>query len=131
MKMSVHLLHARAAKQEDARLKQMAANIHTATEQMYAFVLEFLANSAADHGLKPPFVSRSTMPKQPWAGAICRVRDQGPGFSAEDQRQMFTRYQRLSALPTSGEPSTGLGLSIVRKLVGAMGGDITCRDACR
>lgn len=39
---------------------------------------------------------------------------------------MFRRYQRLSAQPTAAEPSTGLGLSIVRKLVTALGGEIDC-----
>jgi signal transduction histidine kinase len=39
---------------------------------------------------------------------------------------MFHRYQRLSARPTGGEASTGLGLCIVRKLVLAMNGHIAC-----
>ena len=54
----------------------------------------------------------------------CRVRDEGPGFTSEDQALMFHRYKRLSARPTGGEPSTGLGLSIVRKLVLAMRGEL-------
>jgi len=56
------------------------------------------------------------------------VRDEGPGFTAEDQARMFRRYVRLSARPTAGEPSTGLGLSIVRKLVVAMGGELRCES---
>jgi signal transduction histidine kinase len=35
---------------------------------------------------------------------------------------------RLSARPTGGEPSTGLGLSIVRKLVQAMNGELLCES---
>jgi two-component system, sensor histidine kinase and response regulator len=57
------------------------------------------------------------------------VRDEGPGFSAEDKARMFRRYGRLSARPTGGEPSTGLGLSIVRKLVQGMGGELLCESA--
>lgn len=52
----------------------------------------------------------------------CTVRDEGPGFTADDRTAMFRRYRRLSAAPTGGEPSTGLGLSIVRKLVDALQG---------
>jgi len=52
------------------------------------------------------------------------IRDEGPGFIAEDQEKMFRRYARLSAWPTSGEPSTGLGLFIVKRLVEAMKGRI-------
>lgn len=54
----------------------------------------------------------------------CVVRDEGPGFTGEDKERMFHRYTRLSARPTGGEPSTGLGLSIVRKLVRGMRGEI-------
>jgi len=57
--------------------------------------------------------------------AECRIADEGPGFSAADREKMFRRYVRLSARPTGGEPSTGLGLSIVKKLVDAMHGRLT------
>ena len=56
------------------------------------------------------------------------VQDQGPGFTEEDKTRMFQRYVRLSARPTGGEPSAGLGLSIVKKLVDAMGGALTCES---
>ena len=52
------------------------------------------------------------------------VQDQGPGISEEDQKQMFRKFQRLSARPTGGENSTGLGLSIVKALVSQLGGEI-------
>ncbi len=44
------------------------------------------------------------------------VIDQGPGLSEEDQRNLFQKFKKLSAQPTGGESSTGLGLSIVRLL---------------
>ncbi len=59
----------------------------------------------------------------------CRVRDEGPGFTPEDRVRLFQRYARLSARPTGGEPSTGLGLSIARKLAGAMRGELVCESA--
>jgi two-component system, sensor histidine kinase and response regulator len=58
----------------------------------------------------------------------CTIRDEGPGFTEEDKARMFRRYGRLSARPTAGETSTGLGLSIVRKLVLAMNGELTCES---
>lgn len=57
-----------------------------------------------------------------------QISDQGPGFTDEDKLRMFHRYRRLSARPTGGEPSTGLGLSIVLKLVRAMQGTLTCES---
>ena len=57
-----------------------------------------------------------------WAHfSVC---DEGPGFTAADKKKMFSRYGRLSARPTAGEHSTGLGLSIVKRLVEAMKGRI-------
>lgn len=56
------------------------------------------------------------------------VKDQGPGISKEDQGQMFGKFQRLTAKPTGGEPSTGLGLWIVKELTEAMQGTVTCRS---
>ena len=63
--------------------------------------------------------------KRPRAGIVkCMISDNGPGFTEEDRSHMFRRYGRLSAQPTGDEPSTGLGLSIVKRLMTAMGGDV-------
>jgi two-component system sensor histidine kinase/response regulator len=58
----------------------------------------------------------------------CQVQDEGPGFTEGDKARMFRRYARLSARPTGSEPSTGLGLSIVKKLVLAMHGELSCES---
>lgn len=52
------------------------------------------------------------------------VRDEGPGISSEDQSKLFGEFQRLSSQPTGGEKSTGLGLSIVKKIIEAHNGTI-------
>lgn len=52
------------------------------------------------------------------------VKDQGPGISDEDRQKMFKKFQKLSAQPTGGENSTGLGLSIVKTLTEKLGGEI-------
>lgn len=54
------------------------------------------------------------------------VRDQGPGVAAEETERIFAKYMRGSARPTDGEKSTGLGLSIVRQLAGAMNARVWC-----
>ncbi len=62
-------------------------------------------------------------------GAVeCLIADQGPGFTEEDKTRMFRRFGRLSACPTAGEASTGLGLSIVHELAQAMNGEVTCQS---
>jgi signal transduction histidine kinase len=57
------------------------------------------------------------------------VQDQGPGLSEEDRGRLFEKFAVLSARPTAGESSTGLGLSIVKRLVEVMGGRVSCRSA--
>jgi signal transduction histidine kinase len=52
------------------------------------------------------------------------VKDEGQGLSEEDMKRLFGRFQRLSAVPTGGESSTGLGLYITRQVVKRHGGRI-------
>jgi two-component system sensor histidine kinase/response regulator len=59
----------------------------------------------------------------------CHIQDEGPGFTEADKARLFHRYARLSARPTGGEPSTGLGLSIAKKLVQAMNGELACQSS--
>jgi two-component system sensor histidine kinase/response regulator len=193
MQMSAQLMHDRSEELADARLKRMSANILNASNQMFSFVKEFLANAAADRGfvlnlegvslseasnaavqryaeaakrkditlhvefpLEVPLiladrvaldqvidnlvsnaVKFSPTDKSIWLsiGSATngflefRVRDEGPGCDEQDISNMFNRYRRLSARPTAGEPSTGLGLSIVKRHVDAMSGTIHCEGA--
>jgi signal transduction histidine kinase len=51
-------------------------------------------------------------------GDVCAISiaDQGPGFSETDRQKIYRKFQRLSAQPTGGEHSTGLGLYITKLL---------------
>ena len=59
---------------------------------------------------------------------VIRIADQGPGLSPEDLGRLFGRFQRLSAKPTAGESSTGLGLSIVKRIIDMHGGHVTAQS---
>jgi two-component system, sensor histidine kinase and response regulator len=187
--MSAELMSGHIERFQDKRLTQLSDNMLRSSTSAMAFVKEFLANSATDHGFtlkttsvnlaevataaigryqeaarrkkiliqtdfpadaiivladvfaldqildnlisnalkfsspdKHIFISVRAVKTR----AECVIRDEGPGFTSEDKARMFRRYGRLSARPTGGEPSTGLGLSIVRKLVLAMGGELEC-----
>ena|SRR3984885_14976881 len=189
--MSAELMSRQIERFKDERMTQLLDNMIRSSLSAMAFVKEFLANSATDHGftLKPIAVNLteiataavsqyqeaarlkkikiqtdfpaeaafvladifaldqvldnlisnalkfSSPEKQIFisvraAGdhAECVIRDEGPGFTAEDKARMFRRYGRLSARPTGGEPSTGLGLSIVSKLVQGMNGELSCES---
>jgi len=56
------------------------------------------------------------------------VIDQGPGVSKQDQERLFQRYVRLSAMPTNGESSTGLGLALAKQRARTMDGDLWYDD---
>jgi signal transduction histidine kinase len=59
-------------------------------------------------------------------GSMVRIeiQDEGAGFKSDEMQKLFGKFQRLSARPTAGEHSTGLGLSIAKKLTEAMNGRI-------
>lgn len=45
------------------------------------------------------------------------VKDNGLGLSEDDKTHLFKQFKKLSAQPTGGESSTGLGLSITQSIV--------------
>ena len=56
--------------------------------------------------------------------ALVAVEDEGPGLTAEDLEMLFQPFGKLSAQPTGGESSHGLGLAIAKKVVDAHKGRI-------
>ncbi len=62
------------------------------------------------------------------SSTVIRVKDEGAGLSPEDLTRLFGRFQRLSAKPTGGENSTGLGLSIVKRIIDLHGGTIAAES---
>jgi len=60
------------------------------------------------------------------AGVLLSVRDHGPGVSADEREAIFERFVRGSAsVDTRG---SGIGLSVVRLLMRAMGGSVQVAD---
>lgn len=90
-------------------------------------ILENLVSNAVKYSPhdKNIFVSITRAPHQRVRVA---VRDEGPGLSPQDKDKLFLKFAKLSARPTAGEHSTGLGLSIVKRMVEAMHGTVTCES---
>lgn len=52
-------------------------------------------------------------------GVKISVRDEGQGIPEEEINKLFTPFGKTSVQPTAGESTTGLGLSIVKKIIDA------------
>lgn len=61
--------------------------------------------------------------------ARLEVIDTGIGIAAQDLERIFLPFERGSAGRRSGEPGTGLGLTITHLLTSLMGGELTVRSA--
>ena len=89
-------------------------------------ILENLVSNALKFSQSNTTVTISCHPSK--AKVKVQVADEGPGITEADKKQLFGQYKKLSARPTAGEASTGIGLSIVKKYVTAMGGEVWCKN---
>ena len=116
-----------AAKQQTIDLQNETAPIAVVADRnLIVQVLENLVSNAVKYS--PPGKNIHVRLKKLPEVIRCEVQDEGPGLSAEDQKKLFGKFARLSAKPTGGEHATGLGLSIVKKLVEAMNGQVWCES---
>jgi len=59
-------------------------------------------------------------------GVRIAVMDRGPGVAAGQREKVFDTFHRTDDSLTSRLPGTGLGLTIARRLMRGMGGDVVC-----
>ena len=95
-----------------------------------ARVVGNLLSNAAKHTRDGTTVTASVREDRPWPGhMLVSVHDDGGGIPAERHATLFDRFVRgpgKDGTNSSGrEPSTGLGLSIVRSIARSHGGDVT------
>lgn len=102
------------------------ASIIYADEQATMQVLENLISNAVKYSPHGKEIVVRVSRKSDYVRL--EVKDDGPGLSEEDKPKLFEKFARLSARPTGGEYSTGLGLSIVKKMVVAMNGRVWCES---
>lgn len=89
-------------------------------------VLDNLISNAVKYSPRGSVVKIDVERDEP--GWRLMVHDEGPGINAEEGGRLFQEFSRLSARPTGGESSTGLGLAITRRVVEAHGGKIGVKD---
>ena len=62
-------------------------------------------------------------------GLVLHVRDQGPGVASHERETIFERFSRGSAAINANSRGSGIGLSVVRLLMEAMGGSVQVAEA--
>ena len=111
-----------AAKGTPISLEEMPAGSAWADVLRLRQVVDNLISNAVKYS--PPGSQVRVCAERLPAGWRIHVKDQGPGITTEDRQKLFQDFARLSARPTGGEKSTGLGLAITRRVIDAHGGQI-------
>jgi signal transduction histidine kinase len=116
--------------EQHLRSKEIHLSFHTPEDSLMVLgedrtllcCLENLISNAIKFSPKGASVVIDVQPDGP-TGEF-RIEDEGPGIQADEVGNLFQKFTRLSAKPTAGETSTGLGLHIVHELVSAMQGTV-------
>ena len=118
----------------EAQAKQQALQFIRPTEPVVALVdpnatlqvVDNLISNAIKYSPPGKDIRVRVTPRQ---GAVrLEVQDEGPGLTPADHQRLFGKFARLSAKPTGGETSTGLGLSIVKRMAEASQGRVWCES---
>ena len=59
---------------------------------------------------------------------LVRIKDFGQGIKEEEIKKVFDKFTKLSSVPTAGENSNGLGLSLSKDLMEIQGGSLSCES---
>ncbi len=62
------------------------------------------------------------------SGALLRISDTGSGIAAAEMPRLFERFHRVAAVRSRSNEGSGIGLALVRELVGLHGGSITAES---
>lgn len=90
--------------------------------QLLTEVLANLVSNAIKFSQSTSMVTLHVMGNNDWV--YFGVEDEGQGLTEDDLTKIFKEYSPLSAKPTQGETSLGLGLFIVSGIVNLLGGHV-------
>jgi signal transduction histidine kinase len=114
-----------------AKAKEISLDVSAASEVITTdrIILRRVLDNLISNAIKfTPHEGRVTIASKKENGDyVLDVTDNGPGFSDHDMEKIFGKFQRLSARPTGGESSNGLGLAIVDILLKKISGTISLK----
>jgi signal transduction histidine kinase len=125
---SVHLSNIEAAK-KNTRIELVKIDIEPVVDvdrNKIRQVVDNLISNAVKYSPRGSVITVHIHSNEMVAGFA--VRDSGPGIPESERHKLFKDFGRLSAQPTGGEKSTGLGLAICRKIVEAHDGTISVEN---
>ncbi|MFC5454738.1 response regulator [Prosthecobacter fluviatilis] len=116
-----------SAWQTTARRKQIALSVSAPKQQAHirgdlltlGQILDNLMSNAVKFSPRGGNIVAELIQQE--RSLVIVITDEGPGFTESDHARMFQDYMRLSARPTGGESSTGLGLAIAKRGADRMG----------
>lgn len=118
--------------QADAKFQNIETKLPVAPvlAEVHAPSLDQILDNLVSNALKfsPPESTVWLSLTKEGGEARIAISDEGPGIPEDERKDLFRKFARGSAQPTGDEPSTGLGLFIVRKLVDGMGGSVACQS---
>jgi len=119
--------HTESAKKKDISIKHTMDDFDTILDQgLFRQVTENLVTNAIKFSPKSTSIHiKLSLDDDHF---LFSVKDQGPGLTDDDKEKLFGKFTQLSAKPTDGETSTGLGLSIVKKFTEKMQGNVWCES---
>jgi signal transduction histidine kinase len=104
--------------------KEINYNGHIAVQpELFAQVLKNLASNAIKFSHEGTAVSFRVYQKE--GKTFIDVKDSGIGFEPEVAEALFERFTKNGRVGTAGEPSTGIGLYLSRKIIRHHRGDLT------
>lgn len=112
------------------RLQREAAELEPVLADVEAFgvVMRNLISNASKYAPAGSTITLACRRGRPGHQQFA-VLDEGPGVPEAERPRLFQRFQRLSAQPTAGESSTGLGLAAALTEARWMGGELWYEDA--
>ena len=107
----------------------MVDTIETDRKRLFQCLLNLLSNAAKFTRAGDIWLDVAIDGGGPRRMLTLTVRDTGIGMSADQLDRVFEAFAQVDDRATRGAEGTGLGLTITRRLIEAMGGDITVESA--
>ncbi|MCV9386519.1 sensor histidine kinase [Reichenbachiella ulvae] len=120
----VELMQQRANKKNiEIRFSNLAQKAVIDADEIYvSLIFENLISNAIKFSEEGKSVEATLSNDQ--NNLVITIKDEGPGVKKEEEDQLFKKFSKLSARPTGGESSAGIGLSLVKRYVEMMKGKV-------